>query len=212
MTTTPALATLTVEDWDAAETYLDEHTSPSTYRLVELTANHDSDLHEIRLDPETRTVWWAYHNSPLGGEGWTIEQLSPKEAAERVEPIVDLIQDRMDDPEGYTRTDQADDDQDALDEYAAILRLGLPEEPRAARAEISRQRALLARTDTLWQRTDADLVRDVVNSQRNGNKRAAGEILGVSDMQVGRLISADDRRREEFAVSVREARQRDRDA
>jgi hypothetical protein len=210
MATTTPLTTATVTDWKAAETYLDEHTSDAAYRLTALTALNDADLHEIILDPETRTIWWAYDNSPLDGEGWTIEQLTPKDAAAMAEGPVDTVQDRMDNPEAhieaYLHGDDPDSDQDVLDEFASILLLGLPEDPATARVHISRQREIIAREDALWQRADANLVRDLTGER--GGKTAAARVLGISDVQVGRIIRSDDQRRENLATAVREAKRR----
>ncbi|WP_062214676.1 hypothetical protein [Streptomyces sp. NBRC 109706] len=201
MTDAP-LATVTVADWDAAEVYLAEHTSDATYTLTELTAAHDADLHEIRLDPETRTIWWAYDNGPVRGKGWTVDHLTPAAAAEQAEPIIDTTQDRMGDPEGYAgQIHRLDDDQALLDEYTEILRLTLPADPQAARAEIRTRRAL---ADALWQRADAELVRSLAGSDRGG-KAAAARTLGITRMQVTRLISDDDRRRDALTQAVREA-------
>lgn len=128
--------TTTVADWEAAETHIAEHTSADAYTLTELTAIHDADLHHIVLDPKTRTIWWAYDNGPLDGEGWTIDQLTPKDAVEMASNQIGIIQDKIDEisaqPEdcGYAQGfGDLDSDQAALDEYAEILRLTLPEDP-----------------------------------------------------------------------------------
>ncbi|MER7584319.1 hypothetical protein [Kitasatospora sp. NPDC097691] len=66
---------------------------------------------------------------------------------------MDVIQDRQDDlteyAEGHADLDR---DQEALDEYAAVLLLALPAQPAAAAARIKRQRRLIARQDALRQR------------------------------------------------------------
>jgi len=98
MTTAP-IATVTVEDWEAVQAHIAEHASDSAYVLTALTALNDSDLHHIVLDPDTRTVWWAYDNSVSDEDGWTILHLSPEGAAEMASDQPHLIQDRMDNPE-----------------------------------------------------------------------------------------------------------------
>ncbi|MFJ3841083.1 hypothetical protein ACWGHM_36720 [Streptomyces sp. NPDC054904] len=87
------------------------------------------------LDPQTRTVWRAYDNALLHSEGWTVRQLAPADALEQLGDIVDPIQDRQDDLTEYVeRSGNIDSDQAALDEYAAVVLLSLPAEPKVAAA------------------------------------------------------------------------------
>lgn len=203
------LATATVATWDEAKAYLDEHTSANAYTLAELTAEHDAELHEVILDPDTRTIWWAYDNSPLDAEGWTIDQLTPADAAKAAENIADIVQDRLGDPTSYCAPNtNPDRDQVVMDEYAEILRLGLPADPVDARAQIRHRRHLISREDALWQRTDAELVRALAGP-RHGGKIDAARILGITDVQVGRIIRNDDKRRDELTEAVRAARDAD---
>ncbi|WP_030888241.1 hypothetical protein [Streptomyces sp. NRRL S-1868] len=203
----PELYTTTVDTWGDAEATLAGHTSTEAYTLTELTALVGSDLHKIVLDPTTRTVWWASDQSPHDGEGWLIKQLSLEQAADLLGGEIDLLQDRLDDPEEhYPGRDAArsglwdpDSDQKALDEYTAILRLQVSSDPRAARAEIKRRRLTIARQDALWRRTDADLVRDLAGTKRGGLTRAS-EQLDITDVQVGRIIRDDDKRRANYKV------------
>ncbi|MGY5127320.1 hypothetical protein [Streptomyces nigrescens] len=205
--------TTTVADWEAAETHITEHTSADAYTLTELTAIHDADLHHIVLDPKTRTIWWAYDNTPIGGEGWTVDQLTPQEAADMAGDQIGLIQDKLDEisgqPEdcGYARGfGDLDSDQAALDEYTEILRLALPEDPREARSHIQATRDRIAQQDALWQRTYANMVSDLAGTEHGGKTRAA-RALGVTDMQVGRIIREDAQRRDKLAEAVAEARE-----
>lgn len=199
------LLTTTAADWDEVEATLSAHTSAAAYVLTELTAYLDSDLHHLVLDPETRTIWWAYDNAPLDGEGWTVEQLAPEKAAEQLDDHIDLIQDRMDDPEGYAYGGDPSSDQSALDEYTEILRLAIPAEPAEAADRIRRQRHLIARQDALWQRAYANLVRDLVGNQWGGKARAA-RALGVTDVQIARIIREDDDRRAALTDAAQAAR------
>ncbi|MFF0629781.1 hypothetical protein [Streptomyces sp. NPDC004296] len=210
--TTTVIQTATVADWEAAEAHLAEHASADAYALTELTAVHDADLHHIVLDPKTRTIWWAYDNTPLDGEGWTIDQLTPKDAAEMASSQIGIIQDKLDEistqPEdcGYAQGfGDLDNDQAALDEYAEILRLTLPEDPREARGHIQATRSQIAQQDALWQRTYANMVSDLAGTEHGGKSRAA-RTLGVTDVQVGRVIREEVQRRTALTEAVREAR------
>ncbi|MFF1298123.1 MULTISPECIES: hypothetical protein [unclassified Streptomyces] len=205
MTTTP-IATMTVEDWEAAQAHLAEHASDSAYVLTALTALNDSDLHHIVLDPDTRTVWWAYDNSVSDEDGWTILHLPPEAAAQMASDQPHLIQDRMDNPEWYAEGNgDLGTDQEALDEYTAILRLSLPVEPDRAASGIKAKRRALSMQDALWQRAYANLVRDLVGNEHGGKTRASRQ-LGVTDVQIGRIIREDDQRRDQLEQSVREAK------
>jgi len=205
MTTAP-IATVTVEDWEAVQAHIAEHASDSAYVLTALTALNDSDLHHIVLDPDTRTVWWAYDNSVSDEDGWTILHLSPEGAAEMASDQPHLIQDRMDNPEWYAEGNgDLDTDQEALDEYTAILRLSLPVEPDRAASGIKAKRRAISMQDALWQRAYANLVRDLVGNEHGGKTRA-GRQLGVTDVQIGRIIREDDQRRDQLEQSVQEAK------
>jgi len=188
------LSTVTVADWPAAETYLAEHTSPSAYRLGALTAQMGADSHDLILDPETRTVWWAWDGEPLDQDGWTVEHLTPAAAIDMLDTYADLIEDRREDPSLYTRPDEAEDDMTAMDEYAAVLRLTLPQDPAEAARAIRHERRRLARLDARWSWTYAALVRDLTGTERGGKARAARQ-LGRSEMQIGRTLREDDQRR-----------------
>jgi len=207
MATIQPLATATVDSWEDAEAYIKEHASSRTYTLTALTARHDADLHHIAIDPETRTVWWAWDNAPADEAGWTVQQLTPADAATMASDEIDCVQDRMDNPDWYAEGQgDLDADQEAMDEYAAILLLQLPQEPDRASSEIKVRRRAITRQDALWQRAYAELVRGLVGNERGGKVRAA-RALRVSDMQVGRVIRQDDERREELAAQVEELRQ-----
>lgn len=198
--------TATVDSWEDVQTYLAEHASASTYTLTALTARHDADLHHIAIDPETRTVWWAFDNGLDDEPGWTIHHHSPASAAETASDEIDSIQDRMDNPEWYAEgSGDLETDQEALDEYAAILLLGLPEEPDRASANIKAKRRAIIRQDALYQRAYVELVRGLAGTERGGKTRAA-RALKISDMQVGRIIRQDDERREQLAAEVQEIR------
>ncbi|MFI2620468.1 hypothetical protein [Streptomyces sp. NPDC018584] len=110
----------------------------------------------------------------------------------------------MDNPEWYAEgLGDLDADQEALDEYAAILTLSLPQEPDLASADIKAKRRSIARQDMLWQRAYTQLIRNLAGSERGGKTRAA-RALHISDMQVGRIIRQDDERREALAAEVQE--------
>lgn len=206
MTTDEPLTTLTVSDWPAVQSHIEEHASATAQPLPALTTALDDELHHLVLDPETRTIWWAWDNSPLSEEGWTVEQLSPDAAAAQLGDQVDLIQDYQDNPQWYAEgNDTHRRDQDALDEYTEILRLSLPDDPAEAAAHIKRKRHLIARQDSLWQRTYAEMVRNLAGGGRGGKARAA-RALGISDMQVGRIIREDDTRRAELDDAVQAER------
>ncbi|MFJ5952564.1 hypothetical protein [Streptomyces noursei] len=177
------------------------HSVPAvTLRAYGVQALLDGDLHHLVLD--SRTIWWAWDNTPLNEKGWTLEHLTPAAAAERLSDEVDRIQDRQDAPEQYAGdTTALDRDQEALDEYAAVLRLTLPTEPDHAAAHIRHRRRLVARQDALWQRTYAELVRNLAGAEWGGNTRAA-RALGVTDVQIGRIIKDDDKRRAALSDAV----------
>jgi len=59
--------------------------------------------------------------------------------------------------------------------------------------------------DALWQRAYANLVRDLVGNEHGGKTRA-GRQLGVTDVQIGRIIREDDQRRDQLEQSVQEAK------
>ncbi|MFJ6661282.1 hypothetical protein ACIQNG_33795 [Streptomyces sp. NPDC091377] len=207
MSAVQPLAETVVDDWDAARTHLAENTSTAAYDLTELTALLDAELHHLVLDPQTRTIWWAYDNSPLDGEGWTVQQLSPSDAAAQLSAVVDLIQDRQDDLTEYVdRHADLDRDQEALDEYAAVLLLALPVEPAEAAVTIKWRRRQIAREGTLQQRAYAQLVAELAGTE-HGGKTHAGRVLGVTDVQIGRIIREDQQRRTALADTVRAARQ-----
>ncbi|MGP3991572.1 hypothetical protein [Streptomyces sp. 3N207] len=195
------LSTTTVPDWEAAEAYLAEHTSSSAYRLATLITQMGSEYHELVLDPESRTVWWAWDGVPLDKEGWTVEHLTPAAAADLLETYVDLIEDRREDPSLYMRPGEADEDMDAMDEYAAVLRLTVPEDPADAASAIRHERRRLARLDARWGWTYAELIRDLVGTERGGKARVARQ-LGRSEVQIGRIIREDDQRRTAWADAV----------
>ncbi|MFJ2780307.1 hypothetical protein [Kitasatospora sp. NPDC087315] len=207
MTAVQPLAETVAEDWDSARTHLAENTSTAAYDLTELTALLDAELHHLVLDPQTRTIWWAYDNSPLDGEGWTVQQLAPSDAAAQLSDVVDLIQDRQDDLAEYAdHHADLDRDQEALDEYAAVLLLALPVEPAEAAVKIKRRRRQVAREDALQQRAYARLVAELAGTEHGGKARA-GRVLGVTDVQIGRIIREDQQRRAALADAVRAARQ-----
>lgn len=204
------LHTATVADLEAAEEYIGNHTSAAAYRLTALTRHHDEDLHEIVLDPDSRTIWWAYRTEPGNQDDstWTVDQLTPQQAAAQAQPHIGLAQDRMADPASYATAggvNDLDDDQDLLDEFTQLLRLGLPADPREAAARIKAEREALAAQDALWQRTYAGMVRELTGGQWGGKTKAA-KALGISDVQVGRIVTDDDRRRNTLTEQVRELR------
>lgn len=204
------LATATVDTWEDAEAHIKAHTSSKAWTLSELTARMGEEYHHLVLDPESRTVWYAWTLADeLTDEPWTIEQLTPQAAADLVDPYVDMVEDSLNNPEQYADgIGDLDSDQDAMDENTHILLLGLnAEDPTAAAAQIKRQREILRREDARWQRTYAQLVRNLAGTERGGNTRAA-RALKISDMQVGRIIRQDDERREQLAAEVQEARER----
>lgn len=205
------ISTTTVADWSDVESYLAEHTSDAAYPLTALTALHDADQHHIVLDPKTRTIWWAYDNSPLLGQGWTIDHLAPQDAATQASNPIDILQDQLaellETPEKSPYAlghGNLDGDLEALDEYAAIVRLTVPQDPREARAHIQSQRDRIARAaaqeDAPWRLAYVGMVRELANLP--GGKKLAGERLGITDVQVGRLIRDEDQRREVLANAV----------
>lgn len=203
------LATATVDTWEDAEAHIKAHTSSKAWTLSELTARMGEEYHHLVLDPESRTVWYAWTLADeLTDEPWTIEQLTPQAAADLVDPYVDMVEDAMDNPAQYAEGfGDLDSDQAAMDENSEILLLSLnAEDPTAAAAQIKRHREVLRREDARWQRTYAHLVRDLAGDERGGKTRAA-RALRVSDMQVGRIIRQDDERREQLAAEVQEARE-----
>ncbi|OIV39350.1 hypothetical protein BIV57_00445 [Mangrovactinospora gilvigrisea] len=206
MTCTEAPVTTTsVADRDEAEAYLAEHAGDGAEPLTALAAQMDDDLHLLLLAPATRTVWYAWDGEPVDVAGWTIEQLTPKGAAELLDRYIDMVEDRFENPEWYDGDhDRSENDQDVMDEYTAILRLGLPADPAAAAAQIKRERELVTRLDARWQRTYANLMREVAGPARGGNVKAAA-ILGITEVQVGRIITKDVRRREALDEAVAQA-------
>lgn len=207
---TTQLFSATVAEWEDAQDVINSHVSSSAYPLSELTARLDGELHHLVIDPSTRTVWWAWDGSPLGEEGWKVEQLSPRAAAEMLSPYVDLVQDKLDEVESIESAyaqglgATVGQDQDALDEYAEVLRLDVAEDPATARGQIQARRDNLARQDALWQRCYANLVRDLAGTERGGKTRAAA-VLGITDVQVGRIIADDDKRRRTTADAAETA-------
>lgn len=204
MVTHQPLATATADTWEDAEAHIKAHTSSKAWTLSELTDRMGEEYHHLVLDPESRTVWYAWTLADeLTDEPWTIEQLTPQAAADLVDPFVDMIEDSLNSPEQYADgIGDLDSDQDAMDENTEILLLGLiAGDPTAAVAQIRRQREILRREDARWQRTYAQLVRNLAGNERGGNTRAA-EALKISSMQVGRIIREDDERREQVAQAV----------
>lgn len=207
-TTDQPLNASTADTWEDAEAHIKAHASSKAWTLSELTARMGEEYHHLVLDPETRTVWYAWTLADeLTDAPWTLEQLTPQAAADLVDPYVDMIEDSLNNPEQYADgIGDLDSDQDAMDENTHILLLGLnAEDPIAAAAQIKRQREILRREDARWQRTYAQLVRNLAGTERGGNTRAA-RALKVSDMQVGRIIRQDDERREQLAAEVQEIR------
>jgi hypothetical protein len=199
MTTTP------VTDWSAAEAHLATHTGTNAHTLPALTALLGTDLHHLVLDPDTRTIWWAWDKAAVDmGEGWAIDQLDAEAAAENFSDTIDTIHDRLADHDLYNSYDAFELDQDALDEYTEILRLTLPADAAEARSAIKRRRDLLARQDQLLQRADANLVRDLVGTEHGGAARAA-RALNITQTQTSRLITEDDRRFANTAMAVKAA-------
>lgn len=175
----------TFPSWGDAKAHLEEVAGPATRRLTALTTVHGADETEIRIDPDARAIWWAYDAAELDGDGWVVERLSPEEAARQADPVADLAEERL---EGdYEEGGSREEDEDLLDEYATILALTLPSEPKKARAQIARYREVARRADARWQRIDALLVADLAGTERGGRSRAA-RILGISPTQVGRII------------------------
>lgn len=189
MDTTGHAGQTIVPKYEDVEKYLDRHAGPGTHQLSELTAAHGGTETEIRLDPDNRVIWWAYDNAPLGGGGWTVQRLSPEEAARDADPQADLAEDRIEAGDYEHETSTREEDEDLLDEYVQILALGLPREPRAARAQIARHREIAARLARRWQRADVELVRALVGTERGGPARAARQ-LGVSQTQVRRILDS----------------------
>ncbi len=201
------LTETTADDWDDALDRITRSAGPGARELPELTRLLDSDLHHLVLAPATRTIWWAYDGNPDGERDLTVQQLTPAVAAEQLADIIETIQDRQADLIAYTEgTADPDQDQDALDEYTEILLLTLPENPAAAAAAIKDCRRRIARQDALQQRAYARLVGDLAGAERGGKTRAAG-ILGLTDVQVGRLIREDQERRAALSEKIRAARE-----
>jgi hypothetical protein len=202
------LSTATVADWEDAKAYLAEHTNSRARHLDALTAHMGDEYHQLVLDPQTRTIWWAWDRAadePTHQEDWTIDQLTPQAAANMLDDYIDIIEDRMEDPGQYAYGSDPDHDQEAMDEYADILRLMLPDDPADAARMIRRKRQLISRRDARWQRTYANMTRDLTGTERGGKTRAAAAI-GVSDMQVGRIIREDDQRRRALANAAKKVR------
>ncbi|MGW7317929.1 hypothetical protein [Streptomyces sp. NPDC054865] len=206
MTLIEPLASISADGKESACAHIAANVGPSGHDLPELTTLLDADLHHLVLDPETRTVWWASETQPGSSGDWTVDQLEPAAAAQMLSNHVDTIQDRQDDLTEYVdRQADPDTDQRALDEYAAILLLTLPVEPAAAAAKIKHRRRLIARQDALEQRAYALLVADLTGTERGGKTRA-GRVLGITDVQVGRIIREDGQRRDALTAAVRDAR------
>ncbi|MFE4397943.1 MULTISPECIES: hypothetical protein [Streptomycetaceae] len=204
------LAETTTDTWDAALEHIARHTSADAYELTALTALLQAEFHHLVLDPTTRTVWWAYDADPadvMKATELRVQQLAPDAAADDLGDIVSVIQDRQDDLDSYAKGwEDLDRDQAALDEYAAVLLLALPVEPGLAAAQIKRQRRSLARQDALQQRAYARLVTELAGPERGGKTRA-GKALGVTDVQIGRIIREDQERRTLLASKVSDARE-----
>lgn len=199
------ISTTIVPDWEAAETYLAEHAGDHARNLTALTALVGEECHQIVLDPETRTIWWAWDcdpGSPTDEAGWSVDHLSPLGAAQMLDGHIGVIEDRFADPEQYCYGNNPDSDQDVMDEFAAILRLALPASPAEAGARITRELELIAR----WQRTYAALVRELSGTEPGGTDRAS-HALGISKALADRLIGDDDQHRADLADAVQEARQ-----
>ena len=190
----------TFPTWSDVEAHLEQVASPATRRLVELTAAYGETETEIRLDPEARVIWWAYDTTELGAEGWVVEQLAPEEATRQADPVADMAEERL---EGdYEDGGGRERDEDLLDEYAEILTLTLPAEPREARAQIARNREVAARASARWQRADGLLVTDLAGTERGGRSRAS-RTLGISPTQVGRIIDGAAARRGDYQRTKR---------
>jgi hypothetical protein len=128
--------TTTFAAYAEAEQHITQHSGDGTYRLPELTAAHGEDEHEIRLDPTNRVIWWAYDSAPIGGDGWTVQRLNPAAAARDADAQADLAEDRIEADDYEHESTTFEQDQDLLDEYAAILALSVAAEPQAAREDI----------------------------------------------------------------------------
>ncbi|MGA5824138.1 hypothetical protein ACPC54_40615 [Kitasatospora sp. NPDC094028] len=72
--------------------------------------------------------------------------------------------------------------------------------------EIKRQRRLIARQNALQQRTYANLVAELAGTEHGGKTRAS-RALGITDVQVGRILREDQQRRTRLAAAVRATRQ-----
>jgi hypothetical protein len=160
------------------------------------------------LDPQTRTIWWAWDrepNAPTDEAGWSVDQLTATAAAEMLDAYVDLIEDRFADPEQYRYGNDLDNDQDAMDEYTDILLLTLPDAPTDAAVRIRRKRELIARADARWQRAEAALARELTDTGREGTRHAS-QAVGMPPTLVATLILEDDQRRADLPAAVKEAR------
>ncbi|TGG78497.1 hypothetical protein [Streptomyces albus] len=104
-------------------------------------------------------MWWAWGGEPPDKDGWTVEHLTPAVATDMLETYLNLVEDRREDPSLYTRPDEAEDDMNAMDEYAAVLRLTLLADPAEAARALRAERRSLARLDARWSWTYAALVR-----------------------------------------------------
>ncbi|MFE7590118.1 MULTISPECIES: hypothetical protein [unclassified Kitasatospora] len=100
---------------------------------------------------------------------------------------------------GLTRAGQV------LEGLPADFMLGPHDVRDLAAAQIKRQRRSLARQDALQQRAYARLVTELAGPERGGKTRA-GKALGVTDVQIGRIIREDQERRALLASKVSNAR------
>ncbi|WP_329028152.1 hypothetical protein [Streptomyces sp. NBC_00690] len=206
------LSTATLGSMEDAETYIQRKASDRAYTLLHLSTALGAMTDTIVLDPETRTIWWAYHDTV--DDHCTVEHLTPVAAAARASESAHWLLDRMDHitgadfgyrrhlrlydpevPEYLTYYADLEGDQKALDEYADILLLTVPSDPfsrhgdlRAARAEIRRHRRRTARQEGLWLRAEARLVGKLV---QRGDASSAVAALGIGTAEIEAILTED---------------------
>lgn len=195
-TEAPAGQRVRLPDRDAVKEHLAVH-APCGRALIRLTAEMGPQLHHVVVDRAAGTVWSCRKDPDSGGE-WVVEGISPQQAADFYGPYVDAVQGQIDasgqaDDPGWT-SDTFEAKQGVVDDFVEILLMGLPSAPREAADAIQLLQAGLRREVSLWSRTYAAMVRELVGDARGGKAAAARE-LGVSEVQIGRILREDAARR-----------------
>lgn len=173
-----------------AMAYIAEQADDSAHHLSALAGDSFESPQEVVADPANHIVWHA-QGTLNAADGWAVTPLKFPEAIARFRNMAtgaERIWDSVDADASSIRYAEA-----ILDDYRKLVQMALPSHPREAARYIKSQQEAARNDQVRWARAYASVVRDLVGTERGGKAHAARE-LGISEVQVGRILAEDDAR------------------